>query len=108
MAVVGTKLRKVSDNSIWTITKVISDKQIEVQRDELGKKGKIVKRVINYDDPLENCGFSTKLSKYKVKCFIECEVYANSKKDAINDVSMQIAEDQSYNDKTFDFDFEVV
>ena len=48
------------------------------------------------------------MTKYTVKCFTEREVYANSKEDADNDASMQVAEDQSYNDKEFDFDFEVV
>ena len=106
MNIIGTKLRKVSDDSIWTITKVIDDKKIEIQREKPGKKGKVINQIID-GDSLEDYGFSPKLTRYKVKCFIEREAYANSKEDAIDDVSKQIAEDQSYNDKEFDFDFEV-
>ena len=106
MNLIGMKLRNISDNSIWTITRMVSDGHIEIQRDKLSKKGKIIKKVINYDNG--NCSFSKEINKYTVRCFIDRDVYANSEEDAIEYVNNSMNEEQNWNDIRFDFDFKII
>lgn len=94
---VGKKVKQVSDGTIWTVTKRLSNKHWALERE--ANNGKILVSMLS----TENCKFTTICNSYAFDLVTRVTIEANSEEEARKQLPLSFS-DGSYSDIIYEID----
>lgn len=87
---VGKKVKQISDGTIWTITKKLTDTHWSLERDN--GDGKILVSMLSTN----NCKFSLVVNSYTFDMVVKVTVDANSEEEARKVLPVEFSKDEEY------------